>query len=159
MADPTDKKWHAMAIDGYLARESGPGKSNVWDWGIDFPDARARWIAVEVDLHAQRLGYKKRLTAEKVELLKFWEEDGEELVRIRYPGAGKLRVKLTTLCGDSSFPDSILLEIQHEKANSSPRFRPTLSAAFHGIGQVIVKGDKVRINRSSQLGACPGKVR
>jgi hypothetical protein len=155
-----DAEWHAAVILEYFSKESGPGKSVAWGWGGSFKDARAMWIAAEVDLHAQRLGYKGRIKPVMVKVERFWEEDDEELVRIEFEGAGELQVKLTTLCSVDGSASSILLEIQHQKKGYRPKMlRTEWLSVFHLAGQVIRKGGLVRINRSLQLGACPAKTK
>ena len=81
----TDEEWHETNIKVYLLTESGPGKSDVWNWGEGFPDARARWIAVEVDLFMERMGMKDKQRAypATVKVISYWEKGDKEQVESR----------------------------------------------------------------------------
>jgi hypothetical protein len=162
----TDEEWHETNIKVYLLTESGPGKSDAWNWGEGFPDAPARWIAAEVDLWKERLGSKdkNRAVPVTVKVLSYWENDGKEHVRITFPDGGSLMVKLTRLCGLDNPPSSILLEIQVEIAGTGTsrgavRLRPNYSPEYHVVGQIVhnrqtKENYKMRILRSLKVGEC-----
>jgi len=153
-----EKRDHRLWISTYLWDESGPGKSNGWDWGTDFPDARARWIAAEVDLFRERAGLKTkdRARSNRVDLIHYWEEHGKEELIIGFNDGASLRLKLTQLCGTGNTPSSILMEIQLpiSEPGRSPRFRTNYSPEYHVVGHPVRKANKMRIERSLRLGEC-----
>ncbi len=160
----TDEEWHETNIKVYLLTESGPGKSDVWNWGEGFPDARARWIAVEVDLFMERMGMKDKQRAypATVKVISYWEKGDKEQVRITWPSGGSLILKLSRLCGLDNTPSSILMEIHVEisapnASSGAFRPRPKYSPEYNVIGQVVQDRKvnyKMRILRTLKLGEC-----
>jgi len=153
--EPTDREFHASSLESLIGEESGKGKGIAWDWTGDFQTALESWIALELDLFVQSTGEQKKhkLINVKAEVLSFWPEDGEEVIKLTWPDTrspgGFLMVEVKPLCGGADQPSVLLLRFLISIKGRA------IKPGWNMVGVVVRKGDRVRIHRNYKLGKCP----